>query len=243
MTGWGKPLAADAIMQMLSNAGSLTPGLRARLSAPFVVRPPESWRSARVRLAIYGQETYGWYDDLTNCTDDPAQIDRLADTYSDFDFAESYPKFRRSAFWRAHRQLAAALEGNDFRKVLWLNLVKVDSLIGDAQSGSMWDNLSYPEIDEVSAWQRAAFLVEMEEAGARSAIFFTGPRYDLYIRNMLDDVRFMPIDGYGVSALCRLSHPRLPATSFRTYHPSYLARSGQWPLLETMTKRIAAEQG
>lgn len=242
MPAWGEPLASAAIRRMLTNAGSLTPGLRSRLSAPFVVRVPESWRSARFRLAIYGQETNGWFDDLVNCTDDPTQIDRIADTYSDFDFAENYPKSRRSPFWRAHRQLAAELEGNDFRKILWLNLVKVEALVGDAQSGSMWDNLSYTEIDEVSLWQKQAFLMELEEARARSSVFFTGPRYDLYLKNMLDGVRYIPVEGYGTSALCRLSHPRLPANSFRTYHPSYLARSGQWALVTTIARQIVAEQ-
>ncbi|MGQ7793023.1 hypothetical protein ACUN0C_11490 [Faunimonas sp. B44] len=234
-------LARASIERLLATSSALTPELAAKLSCPFVVDVPGVWWSSRHRLAIYGQETNEWHSSLLEAKATDGIVDELASFYEGFDFAEeAYPRVRSSPFWRAHRQLADRLEDGEYRRIVWLNLVKVDCSGAGTSKASMWDNLSYAEVDAVAAWQKETILAELAELHPSAVIFFTGPRYDYYLNATFDGIGYSAVSEYTEKQLARLSHSLLPAMAFRTYHPGYLQRSGQWSTIERLAALISA---
>ncbi len=43
--------------------------------------------------------------------------------------------------------------------------------------------------------------------------------------------------------MARVVHPALPADSFRTYHPAYLMRAGDWDVIAAILDEIAGVSG
>ncbi|HEX2256627.1 MAG TPA: hypothetical protein VHG92_08000 [Afifellaceae bacterium] len=243
-------LAREEIKELLRNAQALEPGFRAKLSAPFVVSLPPEWDSAKHRVVIVGQETGGWgysrngdwRDRLDDCLTEDGVLESLATNDEEFDFARGDSSFERTPFWRAHRELAGALEDGDYRRVLWLNLVRTDFNKEGTKSANMWWNLSWPEAEAIAEWQKHALPAEMLESEAKAAVFFTGPNYDFYLKAAFPGIQFNQLrPDHGPRVLARLVHEALPRCAVRTYHPNYLRRSGQWQILTRIIEQIRAE--
>ena len=50
-----------------------------------------------------------------------------------------------------------------------------------------------------------------------------------------------PLTVSPVRRLARVQDPRLPACSFRTYHPNYLSQGRHWDVLDKMRELVVGE--
>jgi hypothetical protein len=236
-------LAPDAAVALLESARRKLPNdLIEKLSAPFVLSALEP---AKRRLLVFGQETFGWGGANPNAPegrlghwlDQPAQVaaEGLAKSY-----AELFSSGGSSTpFWDAKRTLVDALGGA--WTVTWSNLMRVDTSPLSTKHGwrtfSTWWNLSYREVDEICAWQAPLHRAELNALRPDAVLFLTGPHYDYCIGKNVEICRVEGVLGRTARTAGRLTG--LQPKAFRTYHPNYLRRSGQWELLQQMAKLIA----
>ncbi|MBZ9801098.1 hypothetical protein [Mesorhizobium sp. ES1-6] len=221
--------AEDAIRTALATAhefGELT----SSISAINSVRVPDEWWTGTRRILMIGQETGGETRTLQWMIDATDGIADVVESYETFDFAEN-TSVRNSPFWRAHRLLASELEDGVYRKVMWTNLVEVQSLNG---VGGGIHNVPEPYRSKVIEWQAPVVKAEFKNLAPQAAIFFTGPVYDWILETVFPGVRLAAIEstGHPVRTLARLSHPQLPERSFRTYHPGFLQRQKMWNVVD-----------
>jgi len=215
------------------------------ISPPLLLRIPCGWVESPCRVMVVGQETQGWglSERYHNRPFGPCEvcphkesiplkgqqkvaqpIDALLHVYEIFNFAETQPATRRSPFWRAFRELKQTDGKTCF---IWSNLYRVDfkehSVLGAPES-------TQKEIREA---QRGLLSEELRILAPRIVVFFTGPNYDNELKAEFPGIKFCPVENSSSTrSLARLEHPRLPHSSFRTYHPNYLQISGNWGLVK-----------
>jgi hypothetical protein len=236
--------ACEAANAFLENGAGLESQLVTKLSAPFITAIAPEWQSARFRILMIGQETFGWGGgrDLN----DPVEllphwlaardVDGLARCYEHFDFGEEY---RSTPLWSFHRLLADTFEGGQYRKVAWSNLVRVDTGPMKERSRSAWDNLTNGEFEAICTWQRKLFHAELAALSPDAVVFVTSWRYDPAIRFMFSDAHLTETGrGLGVHELARVRADGLPDRSFRTYHPGYLRRARRNDLVKHVVDLI-----
>ena len=236
---------AEAAQLLGAANDKLGQNLVAKLSAPFLLARMPDWSSPKKRLLIYGQETAGW-GGVSRCDvegtlshwvakDREQAIIQLASSYAAF---YSNPSVS-SPFWAAHRE---ALEILGEWSIAWSNLVRVDTSPLSArenwQSCSAWWNLSYDEVDAICDWQRALHLAELDALKPDAVLFLTGPHYDYCLRKTFGQFETVIFSGERARVVAGISAAGLPKTTFRTYHPNYLQRSGKWPLLTSVLAAI-----
>lgn len=213
-------------------------------SPPLLLGVPNSFTSTKLPTVVFGQETYGWSWNRTLRTEYPAYpyeymfrdqntledfftnedaIEALCWGYEQFDFGMT--QSIRSPFWRAFRSLNTA--GN----VLWSNVVKCDY-----QGGSILQ-LEPPLRDYFLKQQQQLIREELEALTPKAVIFFTGPNYDFILREIFPGLSFNSAFGEDIK-ISKLSHEKLPPRTFRTYHPNYLSRSGNWNHVERIASLI-----
>jgi len=104
-------------------------------------------------------------------------------------------------------------------RCLWNNIVKV-GLSGRKGRPSA----------EILEWQSPFFDVirlEVSLLAPDIVVFFTGPKYDEFIRRVFPDARFEAARGRTERQLARVTAAGLPRAAVRTYHPGYLWRQGR----------------
>lgn len=233
---WTLPAPAE-LENLLDTAADLPAALGADLSAPLAMAMPPEWQKSQCRTLIVGQETFGWdylWPDgecesaLLEGVHKRGRSEALIASYMDFDLSENgESRTKRSPFWRAHRRIAELFEGGDYRKVLWTNLSRCDTLPAKLNTASVWNNLSYENLDSLCKWQSPLLRAEIANSGAERVIFFTGPNYDYLLDRTLRDVRYETVFGdVSVRQAARIISPDLPSQSYRLYHPAYLQRAG-----------------
>jgi len=191
---------------------------RPALSAPHLVSPPLEYAACGTRLMIVGQEPLGWGEWVRDDSDNDHALAELLRGYDDFALGANY---RRSPFWSAANSIFARLNPNaGQRSYLWSNLIKI------AENGHRPSS----EVEE-SICSLKLLESELKAYKPDVAVFFTGPRYDERLRATFPGVRYTPISKYVV----RLDgHEALPLRSFRAYHPGYLRRAKQWPVIDQL---------
>jgi hypothetical protein len=174
---------------------------------------------------VVGQQTFwwpqgGWY--RQGLGEDPV-ADIMA-LYDDFNLAATYSG-HNSPFWAANHTLYAALNpGAPARGFLWSNLVKIDQ----------HQRRPDPEIEE-SISRFMLLSSEIRICRPDVVVFFTGPEYESRLQWSFPGARIEGLNG-SLRRLARVVHPGLPRSSFRTYHPNYLRRSGQWEVLHEVAQ-------
>jgi hypothetical protein len=220
----------------------------AQLSPPLLLSVPPAYIEAERRILFFGQETFGWgwtrklrkdypkyevdypYTDISTLQDFLANndsVEALCWGYRAFDFAKYQPGTRSSPFWQAFREV----QGWRDVGLIWNNLSRFDY-----QGGSV---LSAPEALRTYFSKRQCELMakELEILQPHVCLFFTGPDYDTCLSDVFPDCTFTQVvEGIPERQLARIGHPRLPASSFRTYHPAYLSRAGHWDFIEQIRK-------
>jgi hypothetical protein len=227
--------AESAIREALTNAPDLGP-LTSNISAINVVRVPDEWWNGNRRIVMVGQETGGETRTLQSMVDAKDGVADVAESYETFDFAENTSK-RKSPFWRAHRRLADDLEDGAYRRVMWTNIVEVQSL---SEAGSGIHRLPVQHRSTVIDWQAPIVREEFENMAPLAAVFFTGPNYDWILQKVFPGVVLAPIESTArpVRTLARVEHPLLPKDSFRTYHPASLQRQKIWGVLDDLVRLL-----
>ena len=184
------------------------------LGGPLLIDVPDAYRDATVKLMVVGQQTNGW----GHPNDKSGGL--LAE-YRRFDLGKTYVN---SPFWQAAHAVYASLNPDGPpRGFLWSNLVKVD----------VAEKRPSPAIEELIS---SADLLQHELSITQPdiVVFFTGPGYDERLRATFQDVEYERVDDF----VNRLSHDALPEQTFRSYHPGYLRRSGNWSVIEELKTLI-----
>ena len=198
------------------NLHDIWPALEALgdLGGPLLIDVPDAYRDATVKLMVVGQQTNGWGHPND-------KIGGLLAEYRRFDLGKAYVN---SPFWQAAHAVYASLNPDGPpRGFLWSNLVKVD----------IAQKRPSPAIEELIS---SADLLQHELAITQPdiVVFFTGPGYDERLRATFQGVEYERVDDF----VNRLSHDALPEQTFRSYHPGYLRRSGNWSVIEELKTLI-----
>ena len=224
-------------------------GEASHISPPLLLSVTDSFEKAQRRILFVGQETYGWdwdkdlrkrfpdypsdypYEDTRNMHDflnQPQSVEALCWGYREFAFARSQPITQRSPFWRAFRELQAWPQS----EVLWNNVSRCDY-----EGGSI---LSAPQNlqENLGEQQFNLFSQELEILSPNICLFFCGPNYDASLSRIFPQLEYISIGTVPIREFSRLSHPNLPALSFRTYHPNYLSRSERWGIISQIREIV-----
>jgi hypothetical protein len=225
----------------------------AHLSPPLLLSVPPGYTNARRRILVFGQETYRWdwtrdlrvryanypvdypYENVCTMQDFLANndcVEALCWGYREFDFANNQPVTWRSPFWRAFREVQDWPDAG----LIWNNLSRCDyqgeSVLkapGDLQT-------------RLLECQRELVAKELAILQPHVCLFVTGPNYDNLLSEVFPKCELTElVEDIPVRQFARIKHPRLPASSFRTYHPRYLSRGGHWRFLAKLRQFALAE--
>lgn len=185
------------------------------LSAPFLIRIMEEYASAEPRIAIVGQETYGWMDLHLDAFLRSRGIDGALAEYEKFDFGANYCS---SPFWRRFHEVGQRLLGTRYnrRAVTWMNLFKCN------HAGKKSAMIESPHRELVLDLQADIFQLEVRHLAPQVLIFFTGPKYNSVISRFYPRASFVTLGEYPVDQVARVRDDQLPELTFRTYHPGYI---------------------
>lgn len=175
------------------------------MAGPLLLSPNEKYAEQPFPFLVIGQETNGWVyylDDL------PKQME----VYEQFNVGINY---RSTPFWNMTRKIENLL-GNEAHSCAWTNISKFD-VNGGRAKGEQADLIS--SLDNI-------VVSEIEILKPKFCMFFTGPSFDSRIRKVFQGLEMELIDGFSLNQLCKLKHKDLPDMTFRSYHPSYLRRTG-----------------
>jgi hypothetical protein len=217
--------SSDLNAKLRSLYGQALPRLRTlvaseeTLSNPHFISVPESYTTIPTRILVVGQQTNGWGD--RNLCGRSNALDALMTLYANFNLGETYTA---SPFWQATVLLNRLVNpASPPRSFLWSNLVKLD------QSG----NRPIEELEN-QICQLGLLQKEIDITNPDVVVFFTGPDYDQRLKQSFPDSVWEKMSRFIVS----LKHPNLPALAFRTYHPNYLRRSGNWKVIQKVGQAI-----
>lgn len=210
---------------------TLDGAIELRMSPPLLLMPSNKWFYAKERILVVGQETLGWKKDklgISSFSDFKKATDSVAvmqSAYVTFCFSECNKRHRNSPFWRAYQKLRASfdtsvdgIESN----VLWTNLYRCSN------AGKSWyGNTNAHDRQLVEQALDRFLLREIELLAPTGIVFFTGPRYDGYLKASLNgEILASPVDErFTTRELAKVCINRHPAPAFRTYHPNYLQRA------------------
>ena len=233
----------NSLYEKFKNEVSLPAELAERASPPLLLSVSDKWVNAEKRVLVVGQETLGWdfhpgdyfpdlKDPIMTFADfqvTPNSVAALTAGYRDFEFARHQPGNYNSPFWRAYRSVRSSL-GEDVdgaeTAVLWTNLFRMS-----LDNGSVYENGSSEEAALIREAGSALLRAEIQVLAPTSVIFFTGPNYNEHLYAQFPGVEPFNLESYEPEKTSMLKHPLLPIRTFRTYHPAYLARSGQWGII------------
>lgn len=228
----------------------VSPQLAARLSCPLTLAVTPEWEASPNRLLIVGQETLdnGLLGDnavgiapgdvrslgeLAALPNRAEAIDKLVSVYRTSMTGDGARENR--PFWLAFNKLWR-LPG--FESALWSNLFWC-SLNG----GSVWNNSSTSsEFVEIFKMHRGRLRREIELLKPTAVVFFTGPNYDVALKEEFEDAQLLALNDLPERGFARVTSQSLPEASFRLYHPKALRMQGHWQWLDTLEKLLVAGQ-
>lgn len=160
----------------------------------------------------------------------------LVDGYAAFAYARHQPDNYRSPFWQAYRQIRKTVgnqpDGLD-TTVLWTNLFRMSF------DGTSVVKHGTPEEAKLLHSVSAAILQrEIEILNPSAVVFYTGPDYDGYLLSTFEGARLTAIEDHPQREFAAVSHPSLPAKTYRTYHPAYQNRSGKWGITDWICEQL-----
>ena len=189
---------------------------------------PPAWTASRHRLLFLGQETAHWTvpgdatlpgaGTLREVLALPDPLGALTRAYAAFDFGVAAPRVH---FIRALRRLERELEGGRRGAVMWGNVGVIDAAPMGRASASIAALPRGPR-ERVLGWQRGLLAASIAALRPSAVLAASGPKYDAALAAEFAGLRFEPVGEAAPRDLARLVHPRLPAASFRTYHPRTL---------------------
>jgi hypothetical protein len=177
------------------------------VSQPLLISIPERYLSADLRLMIVGKETHGWEGHLGEALgNDP--VGELQRRYSAFELGKTW----NSPFCVESHRLAQLL-GPEVPPCgfVWSNIFLCDQKKG-RPNAAITKSVLAP----------ASLAREVEILKPHAVVFFTGPYYDEFLKQLFRGATIGDCRGFPNRVLGRVKHDLLPWRSFRTYHPKYL---------------------
>ncbi len=197
---------------------------RSKLSEPHLMDlEANGFHLAPVRTLFVGQETAGW-EGTPKTGRDP--IGRLLKSYGDV-MRDPY----NFPLWQAMREIAETIDpGTKPPRFAWSNLFKVED-----------QNRGHPEPELLDALLERFNVLpdEIRLARPHAIVFFTGPPLDEIVNRVFPGARSEKVSGFDSKWLVRVIHRDLPHETYRTYHPGYLWRRKQRPLVTRLALHIA----
>lgn len=182
----------------------------------------DRYLASRHRLMIFGQETYGWYEDYMRTGKD---VDECLKQYKDFRLGEGYS----SLFWQYAHLLNEKINGKDDLNFVWANVNRFGVDGAGKPDQRVLDN-------EVRYFN--VLPSELEILKPDICIFLSGPSYDGDLARKLPDLKILPFQDYPLNEAARLQSSHLPFHSYRTYHPGYGNRYKDW-YIELLDKIVS----
>jgi hypothetical protein len=200
-----------------------------KLSCPLLLSVVPGWESAKHRLLVIGQETFGWdlmeqegnghtnsianLQQLIDSGPFRTSVDALTRKYCEF---FSGTGWENRPFWNAIGGLRTRL-GRD--AVLWSNVFRFDF------EGRSTLKASKQELEEVFEIQDGMLRNEIEILKPTAVVFFSGPNYDFALAREFGGIETQQVADFPQRGFARLVAKGLPPDSYRIYHPAYLWRS------------------
>ncbi len=207
-----KPQLAKRIRSIVTNGTCPKPANPLLLSVP----DEDAYRSADIRVMLFGQETNEWFGEFGS------RLDSLMNTYEGF-FGSQIGVYEGSrypgSFWNVLHEYANAIGDTTglYVQFMWNNLLKVGKATSE---GKPCDEIIDAVLEDFNVIHQ-----EIEILAPDIVIFFTGPNYDSIVDRVFPDTFYTRINSrWDTRQLSLLDSPALPALSFRTYHPNYLYR-------------------
>ena len=200
-----------------------------KLSAPFLPSIDSNFASAKFKLIVVGQQTNGWCGFWNAWRRKPTDeiVAELTAVHANFYNGEG----RQRPFFRALDELVSGL-----------------APVGASKAGCLWTNTlpfdndkKTPLLELQKLFGRASLLAGVIQfANPDAVVFLTGPYYDEALVEQFSDLKRLAISNND-RILSRLESSAFPTATYRTYHPSYLRRSGNWNVLRQITGLIQQE--
>ncbi len=193
----------DVVTEFLSDST-----IEERYVGPFVLSCPKGYAELAVPWMYVGQETFGWKR-LVAAND----VEAMMQEHVGFNLAQNY-RGAGSPFWSFAHALDRKLNPNGpARSFLWSNLAR----IGKAEEAGR-----VPD-ESLKFWSGQRLLAaEIKLLCPKMVLFATGPDYDDLLTKEFPGIRLKGLSHE--EPVSAISHPDLPALSFRSYHPTFLRR-------------------
>jgi hypothetical protein len=212
-----------------------------KVSPPLLLRVTTKYERADInkRVIVFGQETQGWgcidtigFKTFSDFEKTEEGVEKLCNLYEGFCFGK-YSDHKKSPFWRAFRQIANMVFGQEYfeSETIWNNLVKVD------YDRASIKKLPWEEQVKCLEYSRQILLNELEVLKPKTCILFTGPNYDSFLYKVFGNVELTPVmKDYSGRQLSTFYKDGI--RYFRTYHPSYLQRAGLWRIVDVIRNNL-----
>ena len=173
----------------------------------------EKFKSADIRVMIFGQETKGWIskDNLLNT---PKEVSNIYQNF--FCLEKFYKGYGRSSFWKAFRFFQNEIKMAHPNKNIYFSWNNINK-IGRAEGTGINSNVEKVEREFFSVITSEVKLFKPD-----IVIFMTGPSRDSRIKFHFEDAEFISVDSaIKTRALAKVKSQFLPENTIRIYHPSY----------------------
>jgi hypothetical protein len=188
------------------------------------IKKEEDYKTADIRLMVFGQETNGWYDEGAN-------MEAVRGNYDNFFNGEKCWGYG-GQFWNGVSRFLSSLQSKypDKRiRAIWNNIVKIGK---QSEKG-------FPP-DYIYEIEREFFHVipdELQILKPNVVLFLTGPNYDSIIADNFGELKHEALTIFPERELSEVSLDGVDF-AFRTYHPNYLWRKGIDKYFETIIENI-----
>ncbi len=170
------------------------------------------FKSAEIRVMVYGQETNSWYDEFHQ------NKEPIIDCYNNF-FNGGECWGYSGQFWNGISRFINLLQAKhpDKKiKLVWNNIVKIGK----------FDDKGFPP-DYIYEIERKHFSVikeELEIINPNLVLFLTGPNYDSVIEDNFGLLEKEALSEFSERQISKIKIDGIDF-AFRTYHPNYLWRN------------------
>ena len=185
------------------------------------IEDDDHYKSADIKLMIFGQETNSWHFSGSSESVKDAQ-----DSYDEF-FNSGDCWGYGKAFWNGVKRFMTLLQNKYPEKriqLVWNNLVKIGKQ----------DDKGFPE--EIYEIEREKFKVitkEIEILKPNIILFLSGPHYDEIILENFGQLEYKALTNYTERQLSKLEINNVDF-AYRTYHPNFLWRNNIDEYFETI---------
>ena len=195
---------------------------------PFLlsIENEDQYKDADLRVMIFGQETNGWYE-----KNDPS-IENLQKLYNEFFHGGECWNYG-GQFWNGFKRLKSSINSripNKKIEFIWNNIVKIGKR---KEKGFPPDYIYEIERQFFNVTQKEYQVLKPEVV-----IFFTGPNYDVIIKDKFGELVYSECSLFTTRELAKIDFLETKYC-FRTYHPNYLFRNNIDDYVESISEHLS----